>query len=83
MSIHKFLQRLATPMTGEALFDHLYDVVYFIKDAKGAYIVVNKTLTDRCGAKNKQAILGLKQANACLSDSDFGSAAATEPARLD
>ena len=63
MSIHKFLQRLATPMTGEALFDHLYDVVYFIKDAKGAYIVVNKTLADRCGAKNKQAILGKTSAD--------------------
>jgi len=29
-----------------------------------------------------EPVLVLKQANACLSDSDFGSAAATEPARL-
>ncbi len=40
MNVHEFLQLLATPMTGEMLFDHLSDVVYFIKDAKGAYLVV-------------------------------------------
>ena len=45
-------------MTGEMLFDHLSDVVYFIKDAKGAYLVVNQTLAERCGTKDKQAILG-------------------------
>lgn len=58
MSVNEFLQMLATPMTGEVLFDHLSDVVYFIKDAQGAYLVVNKTLAERCRAQNKQAILG-------------------------
>lgn len=58
MNVHEFLQLLSTPMTGEMLFDHLSDVVYFIKDAKGAYLVVNQTLAERCGTKDKQAILG-------------------------
>lgn len=58
MGIQDLLMQLAAPLTGEELFDHLPDVVYFIKDAKGAYLVVNRTLAERCGVKRKALILG-------------------------
>lgn len=56
--ISAFLQQLAPPLTGEELFDHLSDIVYFIKDAQGAYLIVNKTLVARCGVANKAALIG-------------------------
>ncbi len=42
----------------EQLFDHLPDIVFFVKDLFGRYIVVNQTLANRCGAKNKAEIIG-------------------------
>ncbi|MBS0266072.1 MAG: AraC family transcriptional regulator [Planctomycetes bacterium] len=54
----EFLSQIVPPLTGEELFDHLADVVYFIKDAQGAYLVVNQTLVTRCGVADKQALLG-------------------------
>lgn len=42
----------------EALFDALPDVVFFVKDLQGRYVVVNQTLATRCGHKTKQALLG-------------------------
>lgn len=54
----EFLAQLATPITGEELFDHLNDVVYFVKDHRGAYLLVNRTLVERCGAKNKAELIG-------------------------
>ncbi|MDO8651982.1 MAG: AraC family transcriptional regulator [Undibacterium sp.] len=42
----------------EALFDAMPDVVFFVKDREGRYIVVNQTLVDRSGVKYKQALLG-------------------------
>ncbi len=56
--IHEFLQQLDEPFTGEALFDHLSDIVYFIKDRSGAYLVVNTTLQQRCGMQTKAQLLG-------------------------
>jgi AraC-like DNA-binding protein len=56
--ISDFLKQLVPPLTGEELFDHLSDIVYFIKDARGAYLVVNETLVARCGVANKQALVG-------------------------
>ncbi len=56
--ISAFLQQLSPPLTGEELFDHLSDIVYFIKDAQGAYLIVNKTLVARCGVANKTALIG-------------------------
>lgn len=56
--ISDFLKQLVPPLTGEELFDHLSDIVYFIKDARGAYLVVNETLVARCGVANKQALIG-------------------------
>lgn len=42
----------------EALFDQLPDIVFFVKDSLGKYLVVNTTLVTRCGAKNKQDLIG-------------------------
>jgi AraC-like DNA-binding protein len=42
----------------EALFDRLPDVVFFVKDRSGRYVVVNETLRIRCGVPHKRALLG-------------------------
>jgi AraC-like DNA-binding protein len=42
----------------ETLFDALPDVVFFVKDKEGRYVVVNRTLVARCGLKEKSALLG-------------------------
>jgi AraC-like DNA-binding protein len=42
----------------ETLFDALPDVVFFVKDKEGRYVVVNRTLVVRCGFKDKNALLG-------------------------
>lgn len=49
---------LVEPFTAEALFDCLPDVVYFVKNVRGQYIVVNQTLVNRCGADNKEQLIG-------------------------
>ncbi|WP_229507113.1 AraC family transcriptional regulator [Pseudoduganella rivuli] len=50
--------RIADVFFSEALFDALPDVVFFVKDAQGRYVVVNQTLVKRCGVKTKEALLG-------------------------
>jgi AraC-like DNA-binding protein len=42
----------------EVLFDRIPDVVFFIKDREGRYVVVNQTLVARCGRRNKGELLG-------------------------
>ena len=42
----------------EALFDRIPDVVFFIKDRGGRYVVVNQTLVARCGRLGKDELLG-------------------------
>ncbi|MFO0904250.1 MAG: AraC family transcriptional regulator [Pirellulales bacterium] len=54
----RFLQQLSPSFTGEELFDQLSDVVYFLKDAQGAYLVVNNTLVARCQVRDKRALIG-------------------------
>ena len=50
--------QLAEPFTGETLLDNLPDLVYFIKNAKGQYVVVNQTLVERCGRHQKSELMG-------------------------
>jgi PAS domain S-box-containing protein len=50
--------RLATPFTGEELFDCLPDLVFFVKNPRGEYVVVNQTLVERCGARAKAELIG-------------------------
>lgn len=52
--------RLDEPFTGEALFDCLTDLVFFIKNARGEYVVVNQELVERCGKQGKREIVGRK-----------------------
>ena len=42
----------------EILFDRIPDVVFFIKDREGRYVVVNQTLVARCGRHDKNDLLG-------------------------
>jgi len=42
----------------EALFDRIPDVVFFVKDREGRYVVVNRTLVARCGRLAKDDLLG-------------------------
>ena len=42
----------------EALFDCLADIVFFIKDTEGRYLVVNDTLLKRCGLADKKQLIG-------------------------
>lgn len=50
--------QLAEPFTAEALFDCLPDVVFFIKNARSEYVVVNRTLAERCGRRDKGELIG-------------------------
>jgi AraC-like DNA-binding protein len=59
MSLREFFTRLSEPFTAERLFDALPTVVFFIKNDQGEYLVVNRTLMERCGAKQKSELIGL------------------------
>ena len=50
--------QLAEPFTGEELFDCLSDLVFFIKNQAGQYVVVNRTLVQRCGLGKKDELIG-------------------------
>lgn len=56
--IDQLLNSLKSPFTGEALFDHLDSIVFFIKCDRGKYQVVNKTFVSRCGRSSKDEIVG-------------------------
>ena len=53
-----FFQSLAEPFTAESLFDQMPDIVFFIKDEDGRYVVVNNALVERCGFRRKSELLG-------------------------
>lgn len=42
----------------DRLFDELPNVVFFIKDHRGRYLAVNRTLVDRCGLLEKADVIG-------------------------
>lgn len=56
--------RLADPFTAEAVFDCLTGVVYFVKNDRAEYAVVNRALVERCGAADKGELLGKTAAQA-------------------
>ena len=49
---------LASPFTGEELFDCLTDLTFFIKNLRGEYVVVNQELVSRCGHRDKRDLTG-------------------------
>lgn len=53
-----FLAQLGSPFCGEELFDCLGDVVFFVKNRRCEYVVVNRTLVVRCGVASKEALIG-------------------------
>lgn len=56
--VTELFEQLAVPFTGEALFDHMTDLVYFIKNRRGQYVVVNRSLVERCGFSDKSELIG-------------------------
>ncbi len=50
--------QLGERFTGEAVFDCLPDLVFFIKNERGEYVVVNQTLVERCGKRKKSELSG-------------------------
>jgi AraC-like DNA-binding protein len=54
----ELFSQLGQPFTGEAIFDCLSDVVFFIKNARGEYVVVNQTVVERCGRRDKGEVIG-------------------------
>jgi hypothetical protein len=54
----KSFSRLAEPFAGEALFDSLTDAVCFIMNSRCEYVLVNQTLAERCGLKDRQELMG-------------------------
>jgi PAS domain S-box-containing protein len=40
------------------LFDHVPDLVFFVKDRAGRYLAVNRTLAERCGVRERGALVG-------------------------
>ncbi|MDQ5849020.1 MAG: helix-turn-helix domain-containing protein [Pseudomonadota bacterium] len=50
--------QLGERFTGEAVFDCLPDLVFFIKNERGEYVVVNQTLVERCGKRKKSELIG-------------------------
>ncbi|HEX7737486.1 MAG TPA: AraC family transcriptional regulator [Ktedonobacteraceae bacterium] len=58
LEIRQFADALANVFFAELLFDQMADVAFFVKDKDGRYIVVNQTLTQRCGCQSKHELLG-------------------------
>jgi len=54
----ELFSQLAGPFTCEALFDCLSDLVFFVKNRRGEYAVVNQTLVERCGCREKSELIG-------------------------
>jgi PAS domain S-box-containing protein len=54
----EFFGQLAEPFSGEELFDSVTDMVYFLKNSHGQYLVVNQALVERCGCREKAELIG-------------------------
>ena len=54
----RFLKALGRPWLGDDLFDAVADTVFFVKDAAGRYVAVNRTLVERVGLRAKSDLIG-------------------------
>jgi len=54
----ELFSQLAEPIVVEALFDYLPDLVFFVKNHRGEYVIVNQTLVERCGRREKRELIG-------------------------
>lgn len=57
-----FLSRVASPL--DVLFEHLSDVYFFVKDAEGRFVRVNRAFIKLVGAAREEDVIGAR-------DSDF------------
>ena len=55
---------LGRPFPAVELFDHVADIVFFIKDREARYVAVNQTLADRCNFADKLGLIGRKASEA-------------------
>jgi PAS domain S-box-containing protein len=53
-----FLKELHSPKQFELLFENLPDILFFVKNTSGQFVMANKTFVEQCGASSKEAILG-------------------------
>ena len=53
-----FLADIATPLFFEAIFDHMPDVVFSVKDRDGRYVSISQACADRCGLQHKTDAIG-------------------------
>ena len=54
----RFIKALGRPFVCDDLFDAITDTVFFVKDADGRYVVVNRTLAVRTGRSHKDDLIG-------------------------
>ena len=54
----RFLAGVGRPLFCEDLFDAVSDIVFFVKDAAGRYVAVNRTLVRRTGRTSKSDLVG-------------------------
>lgn len=52
----------------EQIADFMHDTAFFIKDATGRYLVVNQSLVDRHGLKEKSQMIGRRPCEICPGD---------------
>jgi PAS domain S-box-containing protein len=52
----------------EKISDLMHDTAFFIKDAEGRYLVVNQSLVERHGLKDKTQMLGRRPSDVCPGD---------------
>ncbi len=57
-TVDQLFRSLREPFTAEPLFDLMSDMVFFIKNRAGEYLVVNETLVHRTGKRHKSELLG-------------------------
>jgi len=55
---------LGRPFPATEIFDHIGDIVFFIKDREARYVAVNQTLADRCNFADRRALIGRKASQA-------------------
>lgn len=49
---------VSSPALLEQLFDHVHDLIFFIKDTSGRYLAVNESMVQRCGCRQKSDLIG-------------------------
>ncbi|MDE2570897.1 MAG: AraC family transcriptional regulator [bacterium] len=54
----ELLSRVASPLVAEEVFDRTPDIVFFLKNRRGQYVVVNRALAERCGFRHKSELIG-------------------------